>query len=147
MPRTYGYDDLELAFRLGRRFSLPVLYRPQASAPHRHRYRAADLLRREVALGVAACRYARLHPEFTAALFARDILAPEVVANCRAEVKGQAPLARWLRESFLALDQAPAADDPGAIHRAYLTHLPLKRHCWRMGFLKELARSAEVALS
>jgi hypothetical protein len=147
MPRTYGYDDIELAFRLVQRFSLPVLYRPAARAPHRHRYRAADLLRREEALGVAACRYARTHPEFAAAVFARDILDPEVVAGCRAEVQEQAPLAARLRESFLALDAAPAVDDPGAVHRAYLTHLPLKRHCWRLGFLKEFARSPEVALS
>ncbi len=149
MPRTYGYDDIELAFRLGSQAGggLRVLYLPKAAAPHRHRYRAPHLLRREQALGVAACRYARVHPEFTAALFGRDILAPEVVTSCRAEVQEQAALAARLRDSFLALDQAPAVDDPGAIHRTYLTHLPLKRHCWRVGFLKELARSAEVAVS
>ncbi len=147
MPETYGHDDIELAFRLTRQFSLPVLYRPQAAAPHRHRYRAPDLLQREGTLGVAACRYARLHPEFTEALFGRDILDPDVVTSCRAEVEEQAALAARLRESFLALDHAPAVDDPGAIHRTYLTHLPLKRHCWRVGFLKELSCTAEVALT
>ena len=82
MPDTYGYDDNELAYRLTQQLSLPVLYRPEARAPHRHRHRAADVLHRERTLGIAACRYARLNPEFAAAVFGRDILDPEAASGC-----------------------------------------------------------------
>ena len=144
MPLTYGYDDLELAFRLARRFSLPVLYRPEARAPHRHRYRAMDLLGREQALGVAACRYARLHPAFAVVLFGRDILDPGEVASCRDRVERKQEAMADLKASFLGLDEVPAVDDPQEIARIYRKHLPLKRHCWRRGLLRELAHTSEV---
>ena len=145
MPDTYGYDDIELAFRLARRFSLPVLYRPEARAPHRHRYRAPDVLRREWALGVAACRYARVHPEFAAVVFGRDILDRGEVASCRDRIQTEREAMARLEASFLALDEAPAVDQSGEIARVYRKHLPLKRHCWRRGLLHELARTSEVA--
>src|SRR6185503_17009447 len=71
-PMAYGYDDIELAFRLQRRFEMPVLYRPGALAEHDHRYLPEDVLRRERQLGQAAWRFAGLNPEFARTVFGRD---------------------------------------------------------------------------
>jgi len=143
MPDTYGYDDIELGYRLKDQFGLPVRYRPAARAPHRHRYRAADVLEREHALGVAAVRYARHHPEFARAVFGRDILDEREIDFCRAQTERDETHAPSWERAFLRLDEIPADAIDGEHASAlreliYQQHLPLKRHRWRRGVLREL---------
>lgn len=138
---TYGYDDVELGWRLTG-FGLPVLYRPEAEAPHEHRYRAEDLLRREFRLGVAAVRYARVNPEFTRTLFRRDLLGADEIAFAREQLSREAGDLRRRRDRFLALDHVPATDfGPGALDLAcdLVADMarPLRRACWFEGLLHE----------
>lgn len=132
--RLYGYDDIELAWRLG----LPVLYRPEAVAPHDHRMEPAGYLEREEKLGWAAWLFAKRNPAFSADLFGRDITTPEELAYSRAYVKRER--VDLLRESFMGLAELPASavDGPYAktlVHLIYEQHLPLKRWMWRRGLL------------
>jgi hypothetical protein len=147
VPLAYGYDDIELAWRLQQRFGTPVLFRPEARAEHDHRYVPAEVLMREHKLGEAAWHFAAISPVFAAAVFGRDIRSQEELEYSRAFVQRQESPARRLEASFLALGDRPAAalDGPHAcqtLNLAYQQHLPLKRCMWRRGLLA--AAAAEV---
>ena len=138
---AYGYDDIEFGWRLARR-GLPVLHRPEARAPHEHRYRAAVLLQREWRLGVAAARWARINPAFTGELFGRDILDPAERDFARAFLQRERGDLLRRRERFLELDHVPAAGfDPAVLPLAcelVADHArPLRRACWFEGLLGE----------
>lgn len=142
---TYGYDDVELARRVLAVVGGGVRYVPAARAPHRHRYRAADLLRRERALGAAAARYAAACPGFAAEVFGREILDPAELAAERDRAADHAAEAARLEPAFLALDDRPASaaahDDPEAIAA---TFRPLRRQRWREGLLAEVAAGEAI---
>lgn len=129
MPGTYGYDDLEFAFRAAR----PVRFAPDAVVLHDHRLSPRDYLAREHALGRAAAAYARAAPDFSAALFRRDILDPAHLASLEAAPRQSDADLAW----FLGLATRPAADaDPDAM---IARHLPLKRRAWAEGLLAAAA--------
>lgn len=141
---TYGYDDIELAYRLG----LPVLYRPDARAPHDHRYRPIDLLCREFSLGAAAVRYAQVNPGFARAVFHRDILDPREAAYALAYVDQERRTAERVERTFLNLADIPASTISGVARRTTLRvisqqFLLLKRYVWRQGLLAELVQRHE----
>lgn len=152
-PLTYGHDDIELAWRLKRRFGMPVWFRPGARVHHDHRYRAGDILQREHNLGVASWRFAAESPEFGLALFGRDITSREEIEYSRAFVQREGPTAERLRETFLSLDRIaadaiPSSVDPGSpgeviIRALYQQHLLLKRWTWRKGLLDAAGTSGE----
>ncbi len=139
MPDTYGYDELELAFRMTRR-GMPVLFRPEAVAEHDHRYSPREVLDREFRLGEAAWKYASKCPEFAAAVFGRDITAAAELAYSREFVERERPAAERLERSFLALAEIPSGavggpHAPALINLLYEQHLLLKRWMWRRGLL------------
>ncbi len=138
---AYGYDDIEFGWRLARR-GLPILHRPEARAPHEHRYRAAVLLQRERRLGVAAVRWARINPEFTREVFGRDILEPAEREFAREFLQRERGDLIRRRERFLELDRVPASGfDPASLPLAcdlVADHArPLRRACWFEGLLAE----------
>jgi glycosyltransferase involved in cell wall biosynthesis len=140
IPLAYGYDDIELAYRLAQRFRTPVLFRPEARADHDHRYHPKEVLDREERLGRAAWEFAGLAPEFSLALFGRDIRAKEELAYCRQFVAREAPIAEGLQNTFIAQTQVPSwairgEHAPALIHLLYQQHLLLKRWHWRRGIL------------
>lgn len=139
-PLAYGYDDIELAYRLQERYALPVLYRPAACAPHDHRYDLEGYLRREFRLGCSAWLFARDRPQFARALFGRDLTDAREVTYSAAfvaqERSAAADVLGLLRR--LATLPACAVDGPQAplvITALYQLHLPLKRWMWRAGVL------------
>jgi glycosyltransferase involved in cell wall biosynthesis len=138
----YGYEDIELAFRLCTTFSTPVLYRPAALAEHDHAYSSADILDREVALGRAAWCFALESPDFARAVFGRDIASADELDYSRAFVDRERAGAERLRDGFARLDDLPP-DAVGEGRHArdlllliYQQHLLLKRWCWRTGLLE-----------
>lgn len=139
-PLCYGYDDIELAFRLKERFSTPVLFRPAARADHDHRYSPRDVLEREFKLGQAAWQFAGINPAFAGAVFKRDIRSEEELAYSREFVQRESAAAERLELSFLGLAHIPAESIAGPHRAALLTliyeqHLLLKRYHWRRGLL------------
>ncbi|MBX3378676.1 MAG: glycosyltransferase family 2 protein [Phycisphaeraceae bacterium] len=140
-PHLYGYDDIELGFRLCTRFGLPVLYRPQALAPHDHFYEPADILSREHNLGVAAWHFARANPAFAKACFGRDICHPDELAYSLEFIARERSVADRIRESFLQLSNIPGCCFDGDHQHALLQmqfqqFVLLKRWIWRTGLLE-----------
>src|SRR5690606_35528246 len=83
-PDPIYYEDIELAFRLGRAAGMPVLYRPEAVAWHDHRYEPRGYLAREEVLGRTALGVARSTPEFALTAFGRDLTSDRGVADAHA---------------------------------------------------------------
>lgn len=139
-PFAYGYEDIELGFRLHERFGAPVLFRPAARAEHDHRYRPADVLAREFQLGRAAWLFAGASPAFAGAVFGRDIRTAKELAYSEAFLAREESLAARLRASFFGLAELPAgavggADAGPVLRLIYEQHLALKRWMWRGGLL------------
>lgn len=142
-PEKYGYEDTEIAWRLKRRFGMPVLFRPAAVATHDHRYTPDGYIERELKLGHAAVGFARTAPDCARDLFGRDILSGEERAYAEAFVQRERAQAQRLLATFRALANTPAAAVDGSSHallvRAlYEQHLPLKRYAFRRGYLAAL---------
>lgn len=142
LEHAYGYDDIELAHRLG----MPVIYRPEALAEHDHAYTTADILDRERALGRAAWAFAGVRPGFARDLFGRDIRSAEEVEYSRQFVARERATAGRLRGTFEALGELPPTAVPageGVVVRALAEqHVLLKRWCWRAGLLEGAGEGA-----
>ncbi len=134
-PDPIYYEDLELAFRLGRCADMPVLFRPRAVAVHDHRYEPTGYLAREEVLGRTAFGVAQRSPDFARELFGRDITAQAEIAYSREFVERERPLADRLRETFVRTAAEPANARVG-VNTEYEHHLPLKRWHWRVGLLR-----------
>lgn len=148
--RLYGYEDIELGFRLAQRHKTPVLYRPAARADHEHFYQPQDLLTREHNLGVAAWHFARANPDFAKACFGRDISQPEELAYSRAFIAREKAAADRIRESFLQLSNIPgdsiAPDhEPQVLQMLLQQFLLLKRWIWRSALIEAATSSHQAA--
>jgi glycosyltransferase involved in cell wall biosynthesis len=140
VPLAYGYDDIELAHRLHGRFATPVLFRPEARADHDHRYHPAEVLEREERLGQSAWHFAGAAPEFSRAVFGRDLRCHAELHYSREFVQREAAGAARLEQSFLALSHVPAwslrgEHAPALLNVIFEQHLMLKRSRWRTGLL------------
>lgn len=139
-PCPYGYEDLDLAWRLHETRAMPVLFRPLARADHDHRYDPDGYLLREAHLGYAALGFARGSPGCARAVFGRDVAAADELAYSREFVRRERSLAQRLATSLRATALAPAAEadgvhGPAFVRALYESHLPLKRFLWRVGLI------------
>jgi hypothetical protein len=148
-PCTYGYEDDDLAWRLRQRYGSEVRYRPDAVAWHDHRYEPMEYLDREYRLGYAALGFAATSPAVARDLFGRDLLSPSERAYTEEFVERECGGAARALGPFLQTAAMPASFVQGPFARelldvCYSQHLPLKRWCWRAGFLDALrGRAAE----
>ncbi|MEO1129224.1 MAG: glycosyltransferase [Planctomycetota bacterium] len=141
------FEDVEFAWRVVQRHRTPVLFRPQATAPHEHAYTPEGYLERERRLGYSAWGFAQASPDAAQAVFARDLRAPEQVDHCQrlASATPDDDLHEWFRALHAALAPTLAAGADGAeqIAAIYQKHLPLKRRAFAQGFL-EAASGARI---
>lgn len=143
LPDTYGYDDIELAFRFRERFGAPVIFARDAVIVHDHRYSPESVMRREYELGRAAWMYRRVSPAFCADLFRRDIADESELAFSREYVSRMRGDAERIERSFLRLGSLPADAADGRLMPVLAEHwIPLKRYLWRLGLLDEATGEA-----
>jgi glycosyltransferase involved in cell wall biosynthesis len=142
-PLAYGYDDIEIAWRLHASRQMPVLFRPRARAIHDHRMTPREVLDREQRLGRSAWHFAGLRPDFCQAVFGRDLRSSPELSYSREFVARERALAERLEDSFMRTSETPAnvIDALGTVLAdrmvkiTYEHHLTLKRWHWRRGFL------------
>lgn len=60
--KSYGWEDIELAFRLQQKENLKIIYKPSALAYHDHHMDESDLEKRMNGVGENARIFERLHP-------------------------------------------------------------------------------------
>jgi glycosyltransferase involved in cell wall biosynthesis len=61
--KVYGWEDIELGYRLWKSHSMKLFYAPEAKAYHHHLLTEADLPKKMRAVGQSAVHFERLHPE------------------------------------------------------------------------------------
>ncbi|MEI7657485.1 MAG: glycosyltransferase family 2 protein [Phycisphaerae bacterium] len=143
IQKTYGRDDDELAFRMTGELGMPVLWRPEALVTHDHPMSPVEYLAREHELGVGAVAFALGAPACAQAMFGRDVTSRDSIDEAAALIERGEREALALRPWFLTLDtRLPNSLDP---HEAYERHLPLKRWCWRQGYLRGAAAAGLLA--
>ena len=130
---AFFFEDLELAYRLERKYEARVWYEPAAAALHDHRYTLDGYLKREHALGAAAPRLWACNPDCFRAVY-QSGLTDSLVDYCRRFVEVEGRRETEMRAQFLALVQRSPAefgDSPDAmrdlLQTLYFAHLPLKR--------------------
>ena len=137
----YGYDDIEIAFRL-QRAGAAIIAAPHARVVHDHRMKPVDVHRREYRLGYAAWFYARLKPSFAADLFNTDITDSGYLEQLKRAQNLSFRDALRIEESFLNLETlSPDSITADPNQRQQLLDtlaqhwIPLKRYLWRRGLL------------
>ncbi|TVS01660.1 MAG: glycosyltransferase family 2 protein [Phycisphaerales bacterium] len=144
------FEDLEWAWRLREKFSMPVLFRPGAVVVHDHRYEPEGYLERERKLGEQAWLLAGAAPLCARAIFGRDLRDAGEIGYARAFVDRERAAAERLEKTFCELAKIPATaiDGPHAdalIETIYQQHLLLKRWCWRRGLVEAAERAGVQA--
>ncbi|MBL4698501.1 MAG: glycosyltransferase family 2 protein [Phycisphaerales bacterium] len=138
LPESYGYEDIELAYRLNQA-GAQILHAPSAIVTHDHRYRPVDVHRREYLLGRSAWHFANINPAFAHDLFKRDITAASYLDYIAQSLIHERRDALRIERSFLALADQPANSiNPGNQPMLDLLAqhwVPLKRYLWRQGLL------------
>ncbi|MFG0245866.1 MAG: glycosyltransferase family 2 protein [Phycisphaerales bacterium JB052] len=131
----YGYEDIELAWRLARA-GAECVYESRALVEHDHRYRAVDVHRREYLLGRAAWAFAHANPDFAGDLFGRNLREPSVVESFLTAIDLGWRDALRIERSFLSLgDQGPESVDASMLPVLAEHWVLLKRLLWRWGVL------------
>ena len=139
---TYGYEDIELAYRMGVRGNAVVKHAPDALLHHDHRYGPEDTMRREYELGRAAWLFGQSSPEFTRHLFGRRIACPEELGYWRATIRRNRRDAERIEQTMLRLAKTPADSMPDTplVGRVLAEHwVVLKRFLWGWGLLDQAA--------
>ncbi len=136
--RPYLYDDLEFAFRLENMGHSGVYFHPNAVNSHDHPLTWDAYCRRETCLGRMAACLAEVNPACFEAIFGFQD-ATEVHARFREwlsldreeHAETEALLRQWSERPSAAL-----ADWPRIREMLYRLHLPIKRRCFRAGFVE-----------
>lgn len=140
------FEDVEFAWRYTRAHGAPVLFCPDALAPHDHRYTLEDYLAREWRLGYSAFGFAHAAPDAARAVFAEDLASPASGDYARAfierESRAEPGLLTTLRAAAL-LPDALEGTEAGATILGLMhgQQVLLKRLAFRRGL--ESARAGE----
>jgi len=141
LSSVYGYEDIELAYRV-QAAGVPIVFAPDARVVHDHRYTPLDVHRREYLLGQSAWHYANHNPPFALDLFKRDLTDPKLLGYYEQSIQSERPDAMRIERAFLSLADLPQHAISGEIElqQAMLSLLAqhwvlLKRYLWRQGVL------------
>lgn len=126
------HEDIELGWRLQRRFGLEVAFADEIGARHDHALSPHDYFRREYRAGAGAAVAAQVNRAFHDEVWPWVSDAGAQADALRSILGGQ--LSEALRE-MQSLTQRPASDlSRHEMRSAYLAHVPLKRLCFLLGY-------------
>lgn len=137
----YGYEDLELGYRLMGTQRKGIYYDADIRVTHRHPMTFDQYLMREEMLGLMGPVVYQIAPEMAAHLFGAPS-ARDLAAQFEPWVKMDAPMHQWIyrrMQEWVArpeseLDASPLATS--MLSSIYQMHIPLKRLAFRLGFLR-----------
>lgn len=131
----YGYEDIELAWRMIRS-GAACTYEPEALVTHDHRYTPQDVHRREYLLGRAAYAFAYANPDFATELFRVDLRDRFILESFEISIRLAWRDALRIESTFLTLDQHSPQSMPDDMLHILAEHwVLLKRLLWRWGVL------------
>lgn len=138
------YEDLEFAWRVNRARDggVPVLFRPEALAPHDHRYTPEGFLERERRLGYSAYGFAKASPACAREVFGLEIDGVDELAYAARFLGHEGRAEERLRRAFESLSDLPASAIPAGEDGAKLLKLleqqqvMLRRIVFRRGLIE-----------
>lgn len=131
----YGYEDIELAWRMSRA-GAECMYEPCAVVTHDHRYAPRDVHRREYLLGRAAYAFAHANPSFAKELLRSDLRELDTIERLATAIELSWRDAVRIERTFISLDQLPAEAVSEELLAVLAEHwVLLKRLLWRWGVL------------
>jgi hypothetical protein len=139
--RPYGYEDLELGFRLNGPQRRGIVFEPAAEVVHRHPMTFDAYLDREELLGVMLPVVHDVNPDLYRAL-AGEKAPRELAADFRDWLQMDRASHAWIyrRMNEWCGLTADVLGDGDARQRLLMTlyqmHVPLKRAAFRLGFLR-----------
>jgi hypothetical protein len=146
--RPYGYEDLDLGFRLLGREAKGIYFEPTAMVTHRHPMTFDDYLNREELLGVMSAVLHDVNEELFHALFGHDSLE-DFAHRCGQWVEIDLPMHAWIYRRMQEWNDLPAQELGTGWGRErllltlYQMHVPLKRFAFRQGLLRGLGLRAD----
>jgi glycosyltransferase involved in cell wall biosynthesis len=104
------YEDIEFAWRVSHSadHAVPVLFRPEARAPHDHRYTPSGYLDREYRLGYSAYGFAKASPSCAREVFGLELDSVDELAYAARFIAHEERAEPRLREAFESLTTLPA---------------------------------------
>lgn len=103
--RTYGWEDVEVGYRLNKR-GVRIVYNQQARARHLHPMDLKDFYRRQVKVGGAIGKIYAMHPELASDQpVMPPARPPRWLAAARRIVPALLPIANWLDRRSVRLPQ------------------------------------------
>jgi hypothetical protein len=142
--RPYGYEDLDLGFRvMGEKAA--IYYDPAAAVLHRHPMSLDDYLNREETIGSVAPNLNQVNPRVFASMFGTNDLEA-LAREYRIWTSMDAAAHRWTYHRLSDWANQPQAklgiegseDRNRLLLTLYQMHIPLKRLAFRLGFLRGL---------
>lgn len=131
----YGYEDIELAWRLSRA-GAECFYEPGAVVTHDHRYSPRDVHKREYLLGRAAHAFAHANPSFAKELFQSDLRDFGTIEPLGSVIEHSWRDAVRIERTFLMLDELSDSAVSDDLLPVLAEHwVLLKRLLWRWGVL------------
>jgi hypothetical protein len=146
--RPYGYEDLDLGFRLLGRQTRGIYFEPAAIVTHRHPMSFDDYLNREELLGVMSAVLHDVNRELFRALFGSESLE-QLADRYRVWTELDRPMHTWIYRRMQEWNVLPAEalGSGDARQRLLMTiyqmHVPLKRFALRRGFLRGMELRAD----
>ncbi|MFI4855272.1 MAG: glycosyltransferase family 2 protein [Phycisphaerales bacterium JB065] len=137
------YEDIEFAWRVRQTADrpVPVLFRPEALAPHDHRYTPSGYLDREFRLGYSAYGFAKASPQCAREVFGIEIDGVDELAYAARFIAHEERAEPRLREAFESLTTLPANAAGQGDHASKMLRLLeqqqllLKRLIFRKGLI------------
>lgn len=77
----YGFEDIELGFRLTKNEDLKLIYNKKAKAFHHHEIKLQDLKNRMISIGKSAIKFQKIHPELKVVPNTKKKLAFHLISN------------------------------------------------------------------
>ena len=136
--RPYGLEDLEFAFRVERSGHAGVLYHSDAVNVHDHRMSWRDYCNREAGLGQTAACLSQVNLDCFEAIYDRrdpQRMFQEFQQWIELD-RGDHEAAELELKRHLDRPAADVADWITVRDLLYRLHLPIKRRCFRSGFIK-----------
>lgn len=141
----YGYEDLELGYRLMGAERKGVFYDADIRVTHRHPMTFDQYLMREEMLGLMGPVVFQIAPGMAANLFGTTD-ARALAQQFEPWVKMDAPMHQWIYRRMnewvtRSESELSAPHGPSLLSTIYQMHIPLKRLAFRLGFLRGMTIS------
>lgn len=79
--KSYGWEDIEIGYRLCKKHNLKIRYQPNAKAYHHHEIHEKDIASKMINIGKSINAFAKIHPELSILPSRKKLLIFQLLSN------------------------------------------------------------------